>query len=151
LVDALRRARLEAEVRAVIAAGPPDGRPQLEEVERRLWRLEQTGEDLEYGRGVWEDTEVGEAYRQMMRTRVDHYEARRLADDPNESFLSRRRWRRGAEHLGEVRDGAEARFEELVGHERKGLSARRRELEATKAELEAGIEPVRSGWASTPR
>ncbi len=60
--DALRRARLEAEAKAIIGAGPPDLRPRLDEVEAQLWRLEETKEDLRYGRGVWEDTEVGQAH-----------------------------------------------------------------------------------------
>ncbi len=34
----------------------------------------------------------------------------------------------------------QARYEELAGQERKGLASRRKDLEVTKAELEAGIE-----------
>lgn len=145
--DALRRARLEAEARAVMAAGPPDLRPQLQEVERQLRRLDQVEEDLEYGRGVWEGTEVAEAYRQMTGAQADHYQANRRSRDPNEGFLSRRRWRREAEELAPRREAAEARFGALVERESKVLGRERKELEATKEELEAGIDR-REEWLS---
>ncbi len=86
-----------------------------------------------------------EAYRHMISARHRRWEAERLAKSPDESFFSRHRWKKEAEHLGEVEELAQARYEELAGEERRGLAARRKDLEATKVELEAGIER-REDW-----
>ena len=138
--DALRRARLEAEARAVVSAAPADLRPELAAVESQLRDLEEAERDLEYGRGVWEGTAVEEAYRDMISARHRRWEAEKWAKSPDERFFSRHRWTREAQNLGQVKELAQARYEELAGQEQKGLAARRKDLESTKSELEAGIE-----------
>ena len=74
----------------------------------------------------------------MISTRHRRWEAEKWAKSPAESFFARHRWKEEAQHLAEVEEWAQGRFEELVGHERKGLAARRKDLEATKPELESG-------------
>ena len=138
-------ARLEAEARAVVSAAPPDLRPELAEVETELRHLNQAERDLQYGLGDWEGTAVQEAYRHMISARHRRWEAERLAKSPDESLFSRHRWKKEAQHLVEVEEMAQARYEELAGQERKGLAARRKDLESTKAELKAGIE-ARQEW-----
>ncbi len=148
--DGLRRARLEAEARAVVSAAPPDLRPQLAVVESQLRDLDQAERDLQYGRGVWEDTAVDEAYRHMISARHRRWEADKWARSPDESFFSRHKWKKAAQHLVEVGQVVEARYEELAGRERKDLNARRQDLEGTKSELTAGIERREEWLAEHP-
>ena len=138
--DALRRARLEAEARAVMSAAAPDLGPELASVEAQLHSLERAEQDLRYAQGVWEHTAVEEAHNQLFSARRERSYAEDQAANRYASFLHRHKWKKEARHLGEVEQLAEARFEELAGHERKGLAARRKDLEASKSELEAGIE-----------
>ncbi len=138
--DALRRARLEAEARAVLSAAPPDLGSELRQVESKLHVLDQAEEGLRYGRCVWEDTAVEAAYRQMITARHGRWEAQKWAKSPDETIFSRHRWKKQAERLAEAEQWAEGRFEELAGEERRGLAARRKDLDATKSELETGIQ-----------
>ncbi|MGH9267991.1 MAG: hypothetical protein ACRD0D_07425 [Acidimicrobiales bacterium] len=54
---ALRRARLEAERRAVLGAVPPDVRPELWQVNRELQAAKDDRRDVEVGRGRYTDTD----------------------------------------------------------------------------------------------
>ena len=67
------------------------------------------------------------------------------------SFFYRHKWKKEAQHLSEVEELADARFQQLTGQERKGLAARRKDLEATKLELEAGIEHREEWLGDHPR
>lgn len=109
-------------------------------MDSQLHGLDRAEEDLQYGRGVREDTVVDEAYRQMISARHRRWEAEKWAKSPDESLFSRHKWRKEAQHLSDVEHRAEARFEELIGYERKGLATTRNDLQVTKAELEAGID-----------
>ena len=85
------------------------------------------------------DTAVEEAYPHMISARHRRWEADKWARSPDESFFSRHKWKKEAQHLVEVEQVVEARYEELAGRERKGLAGRRKDLEATTSELEDGI------------
>ena len=138
-----RRERLEAERDALLVIIPPEPRTEIVENSRRLASLESSTRDLEVGRGVWRDTQVGEAARHLIEIRS----ARRRAVMSAESRSSRTRHaaKRRARQLAKLEPEAKARFEQLAAPNRERLLAEHQNLTSTAHELRVERE-ARTSW-----
>jgi hypothetical protein len=139
----VRRARLEAERRALLAQVPPDPNPKIVDTVGRLTEVDGARRDLEVGRGMWRETELGRAARHLIDIRVGRRQAEEFAQASRGRM--RRSWRRTARQLAISQPEAEARFEELAAPERARLMTAHGGLTTTQRRLLAE-RTLRERW-----
>ncbi|HVM65352.1 MAG TPA: MobF family relaxase, partial [Acidimicrobiales bacterium] len=113
LRTALRVARLRAERAAVAAAVPPDPLRELIAVGYRLAEARERRCELEYGRGEWDGTKVGEAARDLAEARGRRHQAEGFARDPVMSWRMRRTWQRDARDWARTETDAQAIWDHI--------------------------------------
>ena len=145
VVRSLDRARLDAQRRAVSAAVPPDRGGDRWIVEGELQDLKDAERDLKTGHGVWLDTDVGQAARDLNDLVRRRSEAEAFVSMPGMGRRDRKVWRRRAKELAEKEPVARERLDRLVEPARAGLSATREQLEQERRELERACGE-RDGW-----
>ena len=139
----VRRARLEAECRALLAHVPPDPNPKIVDTIGCLTEVDQARRDLEVGRGMWRGTELGRAARHLIDIRVGRRQAEEFAQASRGRM--RRSWRRTARQLAIAQPETEARFEELAAPERARLTTAHEGLTTTQRKLLAE-RTLRERW-----
>jgi len=143
--SALRRARLEAERAAVLAAIPIDPTFDLRRVERRLAEAGQDRSDLARGDGKWTGTPVGIAARKLSEAEGRRSQAEQFARDRLMSRRMRRTWRHDATAWADRAARAEAAFDRLAGPEITRLDATTHSLELAVNSLRVARD-TRRGW-----
>ena len=132
---ALRRARLEAERRAVLRAVPPDVSLEVRRLERDLRALNEERHQVEAGSGRLSDPDLALAAKDLIRARQEAQQAERFSVDPSASWRVRRQWRQEATNWRRAETAAHVTYERLAEPEIARLDDRIRELSDRRDEL----------------
>jgi DNA repair exonuclease SbcCD ATPase subunit len=142
--SALRRARMAAELAAIVAVVPPDPSTELRAAEMERRRLDRQREELASRTGRYRQTPVGEAMQELQRAESNVRRLERNVERRSGTRKDRRSWR---SELGEWRDrssAAAAKVESLAGPEYAQLRTAKAKIDHRIDELHRGHERRRA-------
>jgi hypothetical protein len=138
---------LRAERQQLVATIPPRVDDELARLRAQQAALEQDLTDLRTGTGRWDELSVRVGYEDFQRARWVHDQNLRLAQNPRQGLLARRRSRQDLEASAAVLDGADHAWRQItdphahyMARERSRLAGQAQRLEAAQQDRVEFIE-----------